>query len=59
VFPLFVPSLFGSLGYGWGSSVLGLVAVVIGVPAPLIVWFLGERLRGTSRFAKKSLLEDA
>jgi hypothetical protein len=53
VFPLFVPALFGSLGYGWGANVLCLVAVVVGIPAPIIVWYLGPRMRGASRFAKK------
>jgi len=58
-FPLLVPSLFGSLGYGWGGSVLCLVAVVIGIPAPLIVWFWGPRLRGASRFVKESSFDKA
>jgi len=53
LFPLFVPALFGSLGYGVGGSVLAILAIVIGIPAPLIVWFFGARLRGASRFAKK------
>ncbi|KAK6220748.1 hypothetical protein LQW54_001940 [Pestalotiopsis sp. IQ-011] len=51
-FPLFAPSLFRSLGYGWGGSVLVLVAVVVGVPAPLIFWKFGAALRRTSRFRK-------
>ncbi|KAF3023050.1 hypothetical protein E8E14_012377 [Neopestalotiopsis sp. 37M] len=51
-FPLFAPSLFKSLGYGWGGSVLVLVAVVVGVPAPLLFWKFGAKLRQTSRFRK-------
>lgn len=51
VFPLLVPALFGTLGYGRGGSVLGAVAVVIGIPAPWVIWFWGGRLRGASRFA--------
>jgi len=50
-FPLFVPYLFQVLGYGWGSSVLGLVAVVLGVPAPILFWSVGRRLRERSMFA--------
>lgn len=49
-FPLFAPSLFNSLGYGWGGTVLTLVAVVIGVPAPLLFWKFGATLRRVSRF---------
>ncbi|KAH6652300.1 major facilitator superfamily transporter [Truncatella angustata] len=50
-FPLFAPSLFGALGYGWGGMVLVLVAVVIGVPAPLLLWKFGAKLRSYSRFS--------
>ncbi|KAI1869855.1 uncharacterized protein JN550_005445 [Neoarthrinium moseri] len=50
-FPLFVPALFGNLGYGWGGSVLVLVAIVIGIPAPLLFWKYGARLRRSSRFS--------
>ncbi|KAK2007234.1 major facilitator superfamily transporter [Colletotrichum eremochloae] len=49
-FPLFVPALFGNLGYGWGGSVLAIVAVVVGVPAPLLLWKFGKKLRTKSRF---------
>ncbi|KZL80137.1 mfs multidrug transporter [Colletotrichum incanum] len=49
-FPLFVPALFGNLGYGWGGSVLAIVAVVVGVPGPLFLWKFGQRLRSCSRF---------
>ncbi|KAK5654885.1 hypothetical protein OQA88_6923 [Cercophora sp. LCS_1] len=59
VFPLFVPALFGTLGYGWGGSVLGLLAVVLGIPAPWIIWFWGAKLRGASRFAVKHDVEKA
>ena len=50
-FPLFVPYLFRDLGYGWGATVLGLVAVVLGIPAPLVFWAYGQRLRKKSLFA--------
>ncbi|KAK5651125.1 hypothetical protein OQA88_13264 [Cercophora sp. LCS_1] len=45
-FPLFVPALFGGLGYGMGGHVLGIVAVAVGVPAPWIVWVFGRDLKG-------------
>ena len=50
-FPPFVPYLFQNLGYGWGSSLLGLVALVLGIPAPLVFWKYGQRLRKKSLFA--------
>jgi hypothetical protein len=39
------------LGYGWGNSLLGFLAIAIGVPAPFLFWFYGERLRARSQFA--------
>ena len=50
-FPLFAPAMYNALGYGWGNSVLGFVAVVVGIPAPLLFWIWGERLRARSTFA--------
>ena len=44
VVPLFAPSLFKSLGYGWGVSVFGFLSVAI-APAPLIFFYFGERVR--------------
>ncbi|KAK0702160.1 MFS multidrug transporter [Lasiosphaeris hirsuta] len=49
-FPLFVPALFGQLGYGWGGSVVGLASVVLGIPAPWVIWVYGRRLRQSGRF---------
>ncbi|KXT17068.1 hypothetical protein AC579_4345 [Pseudocercospora musae] len=44
--PLVGPKLFEApLEYGWGNSVLALIAVVIGWPLPLLIWRLGRRLR--------------
>lgn len=50
-FPLFAPSLFETLEYGWGCSALGLVAVVLGIPAPFLFWSFGARIRARSLFA--------
>lgn len=50
-FPLFAPSMYSALGYGWGNSVLGFAAVGVGMPAPVIMWLLGETLRRKSPFA--------
>lgn len=50
VVPLFAPSLFKSLGYGWGISVFALVGVVL-APAPMLFFRYGERIR--TRFSVK------
>ncbi|KAK8075284.1 caffeine resistance protein [Apiospora hydei] len=45
LFPLFAPAMYDALGYGWGNSLLAFVALGFGVPAPLILWRYGKRLR--------------
>ncbi|KAJ9162287.1 MFS general substrate transporter [Coniochaeta hoffmannii] len=50
-FPLFGPYMFDRLDYGWGNTVLALVSVVVGWPAPILLWKYGERLRAKSPFA--------
>ena len=45
LFPLFAPAMYEALGYGWGNSLLAFVALAFGVPAPLILWRYGKRLR--------------
>lgn len=44
VVPLFAPAMFDKLGYGWGISVFGFVALLI-APSPLLFYFYGERVR--------------
>jgi multidrug resistance protein len=44
VVPLFAPMLFEKLGYGWGISCFGFVAVLI-APSPLLFYYFGERVR--------------
>lgn len=50
-FPLFANAMYSDLGYGWGNTVLAFLAVVIGIPAPFILWWYGEMLRKKSQFA--------
>ncbi|KAF7760102.1 hypothetical protein Agabi119p4_10778 [Agaricus bisporus var. burnettii] len=52
-FPLFAPSMYDTLGYGKGNTILACVAIVIGCPAPFVFWIYGEKIRHTSRFARK------
>ncbi|KAK2006352.1 major facilitator superfamily transporter [Colletotrichum eremochloae] len=50
-FPLFAPSMYDKLGYGWGNSLLALLGVVIGWPGPLLLWKFGPTLRKKSQYA--------
>ena len=42
--PLSGPAMYDRLGYGWGDTLLGLVALVL-VPTPLLLMKYGERIR--------------
>lgn len=33
------------MGYGYGNTVLAGIALVLGIPAPYILWKYGERMR--------------
>lgn len=48
LFPLFAPSIYDRLGYGWGNSLMALVGVVATVPLTVWAWRFGGRLRGKS-----------
>lgn len=50
-FPLFAPYMYRRLHYGWGNTLLGFIAIGIGIPAPLFLWKLGEKLRKMSPYA--------
>ncbi|PYI03436.1 MFS general substrate transporter [Aspergillus sclerotiicarbonarius CBS 121057] len=50
-FPLFAPSMYQALHYGWGNSVLAFIAIGLGVPAPIFLWRYGEKLRKMSTYA--------
>ncbi|KAF1971757.1 MFS multidrug transporter [Bimuria novae-zelandiae CBS 107.79] len=45
VFPIFAPSLFSAMGYGYGNTILAGIAIVLGIPTPYVMWRFGERLR--------------
>ncbi|KDN43772.1 MFS general substrate transporter [Tilletiaria anomala UBC 951] len=49
VFPLFAESLYTSLGFGWGSTLLALVGL-LGVPVPIVLFRFGEALRTRYKF---------
>lgn len=50
-FPLFAPYMYQALGDGWGNTLLGLIGIVLGLPAPLVLWKYGKALRAKSQFA--------
>lgn len=50
-FPMFAQYMYRSLHYGWGNTVLALVGITIGIPAPILLWVFGERIRKASPYA--------
>ncbi|KAL7279358.1 hypothetical protein ACG7TL_007199 [Trametes sanguinea] len=54
-FPLFAPAMYNALGYGKGDTILACVAIAVGVPAPPLFWFYGERIRNASKYARQSI----
>jgi hypothetical protein len=48
--PLAGNRMYDALGVGWGTSLLGFIAVAF-IPVPLIFWKYGETIRN-SRFSK-------
>ncbi|KAK3669654.1 hypothetical protein LTR78_010471 [Recurvomyces mirabilis] len=48
-FPLFAPALYTRLGYGLGNTTIATVFMVLGIPAPFVLWFYGAQLRAKGR----------
>ena len=51
VFPLFGPAFYERVGYGWAKTAMAGVSVVIGWPAPFLLWKYGKKLRDRNRYA--------
>lgn len=49
--PIFAPVMYKSLGYGWASTMLALVALIIGSVAPWLLKTKGPYLREKSPYA--------
>lgn len=47
--PLAGNSMYDALGLGWGTSVLGFIAVAF-IPMPFVLWKFGQRLRESKFF---------
>ncbi|KAH8096902.1 MFS polyamine transporter [Cristinia sonorae] len=50
-FPLFAPTMYRVLGFGWGDTILAIFGIVVGCPAPYIFWKYGQRIRNASKYA--------
>ncbi|KIR32641.1 hypothetical protein I304_05432 [Cryptococcus deuterogattii CBS 10090] len=44
IMPLFTTTMFVKLGWGWGGTLIACIAI-LGIPAPMIMFFFGQRLR--------------
>ena len=49
-FPLFAPAMYDKLGIRWGTAILALVSLVLGVLAPWGLWRWGEGMRRKSTY---------
>jgi len=47
-FPLFGEQMYAKLGNGGGNSLLAGLAIVIGIPFPIWIWYKGEEMRKRS-----------
>lgn len=48
IFPLFGHQMYAALGVGGGNSLLAGLAIVLGIPFPIWIWYYGERIRERS-----------
>ena len=51
-FPLFGEQMYAALGYGGGNSLLAGLAIVLGIPFPVWLWFYGEKIRARSTLSR-------
>ena len=51
-FPLFGSQMYASLGLGGGNSLLGGLAIVIGIPFPIWIYYKGEDIRARSSLTR-------
>ncbi|KAL3456379.1 major facilitator superfamily domain-containing protein [Aspergillus heterothallicus] len=49
LFPMFAPTMYEAMGYGWGNSTIAFIIILIGVLGPWALWVYGEKLRGNGR----------
>ncbi|KAF8817134.1 multidrug resistance protein 4 [Phlegmacium glaucopus] len=56
VFPLFGQQMFNRLGLGGGNSLLAGLAILLGIPFPVWIYYRGEQLRASNRYTKHSVV---
>ncbi|KAJ3492501.1 hypothetical protein NLG97_g5347 [Lecanicillium saksenae] len=59
VFPLFSPYAYERIGYGWTSSILGIVALCIGLTGVIFIWKFGHVLRKKSPYCASRDVDDS
>ncbi|KAJ6455268.1 major facilitator superfamily domain-containing protein [Mycena vitilis] len=52
VFPLFGQQMFNALGNGGGNSLLGGLAIVLGIPFPIYLYYNGAAIRAKSNLTR-------
>ncbi|KIM47059.1 hypothetical protein M413DRAFT_440604 [Hebeloma cylindrosporum] len=55
-FPLFGQRMFDTLGFGGGCSLLGGLAIVLGIPFPVWIYYRGEQMRAANPLTRDSTL---
>jgi hypothetical protein len=43
--------MYQAMGLNWGNSMLGFIAIGLGMPAPILLWKFGQSLREKSTYA--------
>lgn len=51
-FPLFGAQMYAALGNGGGNSLLAGLAIILGIPFPVWLWFHGEKIRLRSKLSR-------
>ncbi|EPQ59329.1 MFS general substrate transporter [Gloeophyllum trabeum ATCC 11539] len=51
-FPLFGSQMYAALGVGGGNSLLAGLAIILGIPAPIFIYFYGEKIRARSSLTR-------
>lgn len=52
-FPLFGAQMYAALGQGGGNSLLAGLAIAIGIPFPVWLYYKGEAIRVANPLSKK------
>lgn len=53
-FPLFANAMYGKLGVGWATSLLGFLSIAF-IPIPFILFYYGEGIRRRSKMARHDI----